>query len=127
MKRKNHLLTLIALLSAFLLLSCEAARNKNNILNEISGVWQDEANTMITISVIGEEKYVNLGSYQLTAEIKDIDLENNIIVLNLTNNTNGKEGICTIRQLWDEDEETFTITFTLDGQKTYELDFLRNL
>jgi hypothetical protein len=103
---------------------------ENIVLKNVSGVWRNVSDgNMITINLTEDEKYIKVkGSYltvKIPVSISGIDLQNHIITLNVVENGNQK--ILTLRQLFDESEEKFTLVLTLDNGVQEQLSFVRNL
>lgn len=66
--------------------------------------------------------------------IKKIDIENDIVSFYVSENGKGfkepmqENPIWSVREIWDDEEDVFTINLTTDKGKTFELDyFIREL
>lgn len=97
------------------------------ILNEISGVWRAKGESTM-MSIIYSEKKVRLliGDDAVSVTLGEVDNVNKTANMNVTLR-NGKQGIWTIRQIWDKEKTSFHLQLTLHDGTQDEFAFVRKI
>ncbi len=103
------------------------ANKENEPLEEIAGVWRAKGDGAM-VSIIYSDKKLGMliGDNAIPISVGDIDSENKIINLNVTL-SDGKLGIWTLKQVWDKDQKSFHLFFTLHDGTQDELTFVRKV
>jgi hypothetical protein len=116
MKARNlYFLFLVAVLAFGLLTS--GCSGKSNILQAISGAWQDNQDkSPVEIQLTGDSKSVTLKSKPYPVSVDKIDEMNNLVSLKVQNGGAQPE-VWTLQQIWDENGSSFKLTFNHNGEK----------
>ena len=98
------------------------------LLDDISGVWKDDNNTMVTIVVDGGQLQFLLDDQPILAKIGDIDTENQTINLLLKNVDTKQEMIWTIRKIDSKNAtDGYTLNVITHEGESYDLSFVRKI
>jgi hypothetical protein len=119
MKTKGFVFPILAMI---IFVGC----SNNNLLQEVSGVWKGSNIGLITLNLVGEKKTIEIGGKEGTVTVKDIDTENHIIPLYVTL-ANGQKVIWTLRQIRDDETNTFILLLTTHSGAQEPLSFVRKL
>lgn len=99
----------------------------SGILEETAGVWRAQGDaTMVSIIYSDKKLSMLIGDNMIPVSLGDIDNDNKTINLNVTLN-DGKPGIWTLKQIWDKDQKSFHLLFTLHDGTQDELSFVRKI
>lgn len=99
----------------------------SNLLEEISGVWRAQGDGAMVSLIYSDKKLrMLIGENAIPVSLGDMDNENKTINLNVTLN-DGKPGIWTLKQVWDKDQKSFHLSFTLHDGTQDELSFVRKI
>lgn len=118
---------LIFSLFTLTLLGCGQKAASNGILDEISGVWGIRGESGL-FSILYKDNKLGLLADDLAIPVTlgAIDDENKTVNLNVTL-PNGKPGIWTLRQVWDQDKKSFHLQFIFHDGARSELTFVRKI
>jgi len=126
--KKNVLFLLMFFLSlVFFISACDKMGSSSSILDEISGVWRAKSDGAM-VSIIYAEKKLRMliNDKPIPVSLGEIDKNNKTINLNVTTNE-GKPAVWTIRQVWDKENKSFHLVFTLHDGTQDELSFVRKI
>lgn len=133
----NYISKIIAFSLTFFFFACGSSTAiKNEILYEVSGVWSSSIEEFVVeLNFYSERnKTLNLNGDLYNISIKKIDIENDIVSFYVSENGKGfkepmqENPIWSVREIWDDEQDVFTINLTTDKGKTFELDyFIREL
>ncbi len=117
----------LSLITTVLILSISCSKSENDILEKIGGVWKlSNENTLMTIQLTSNEKTIRMGNLEIPVKVKSVDADNSIVNLIMTDK-DGIEQIWTLKQVWLEDEKSFTLLWTAHDGSQFNLEFVRNL
>lgn len=120
------LMALILLLGISTLSPAYIEETKNQTLADVSGVWRgDTDGAMITISLSGKTKVLNINGSQIPVTVQSIDQDNHIVTLGV-DLANGQQVSWALRQLFDK-EGRFTLQMTLHDGTQDSLSYVRDL
>lgn len=120
------LVALVLLLGVSTLSPAYIEETKTQTLVDVSGVWRGDADgAMITISLSGKEKLLNINGTQIPVTVQSIDLDNHVVTLGVAL-VNGQQAFWVLRQLFDK-KGRFTLQMTLHDGTQDNLSFVRNL
>lgn len=113
------------ILMTLILSAC--ANKTDSLLEDMTGVWRAK-NDGAMVSVIYADKKLRMliGDDAIATTLGDIDNENKTVNLNVTLQ-DGKAGIWTLKQVWDKDQKSFHLSFTMHDGTQDELSFVRKI
>ncbi len=119
----------VTLVLAIIVAACGDNNSSSSvgILGEISGVWRAKGDGTM-VSIIYAEKKVRLlfGDDSLPVSLGEVDNANKTANMNVMLK-NGKQGVWTIRQIWDKEKTSFHLQLTLHDGIQDELSFVRKI
>lgn len=123
MKRYMNFVVYFAI--TLLLIGC--GERTVSILDETAGVWRAQGDGAM-VSIIYSDKKLSLliNDSAIPVSLGNIDTMNKTINLKVTR-FDGKPGIWTLKQIWDEEQKTFHLSLTLDDGTQDELSFIRKI
>ena len=120
------LVALVLLLGISTLSPAYIAETKSQTLADVSGVWRgDTDGAMITISLSGKTKALNINGTQIPVAVQSIDQDNHIVTLGVSM-SNGQQVSWALRQLFGQ-EGRFTLQMTLHDGTQDTLSYVRDL
>lgn len=120
------LVALVLLFGISTLSQAYIEETKSQTLADVSGVWRGNTDgAMITISLSGKTKALNLNGTQIPVTVQSIDQDNHIVTLGV-DLANGQEVSWALRQLFDN-EGRFTLHMTLHDGTQDGLSYVRDL
>jgi hypothetical protein len=99
------------LMTGFLaiILTVAGCSSKKDILQEISGMWQDnQDNGTVEIQLAGDAKAITVEGKSYPVSVESIEKNKNIVNLKVQNGS-GKPELWAIRQIWDDNGNGFTL------------------
>lgn len=125
-KKRKIILGIIAVIFVLVLINGIGGGTGSDILADVSGVWRgDSDGAMVTIDLLSDQKTVDINGNTIPVSIKDIDHDNHIISLNIE--YGDQTVVWAIRQVWDDQGESFDLDMSLHEGTTDSLAFVRPL
>lgn len=120
------LVALVLLFGVSTLSPAYIEETKNQTLADVSGVWRaDTDGAMITVSLGGKAKLLDINGTQIPVTVQSVDLDNQVVTLGVAL-VNGQQASWALRQLFDK-EGRFTLKLTLHDGTQDSLSFVRDL
>ena len=92
-----------------IILTVAGCSSKKDILQEISGIWQDaQDNGTVEIHLAGDAKAITVMGKSYPVSVESIDKDKNKVNLKVQNGSGGPE-LWSIRQVWDDNGNGFTL------------------
>ena len=97
-------------------LTAAGCSGKNKLLNQVSGMWQNnQDHTPVDIQLVGDNKSVTIDGHPYPVSIDKVEMINYLVELKVQNGASEPES-WTIRELWDENGDSFKLSFKHSGR-----------
>lgn len=98
-------------------LALTGCSNKGDLLQQVSGQWQDNQNHRpIEINLAGDAKSMTVNGQTYPVTVEAVEMMNYVVNLKVQNGSPQPEK-WTLRQIWDENGSKFKLAFSHSGEK----------
>lgn len=109
MLKKHNLSFFLIVGFLTIILTAVGCASKKDILQEVSGIWQDDQdNGTIEIQLAGDAKVITVKGKSYPVSVASIEKDKKKVNLKVQNG-GGEPELWTIRQIWDDNGNSFTL------------------
>jgi hypothetical protein len=99
-------------------LTVSGCASKKDITQEISGIWQDNKDSgAVEIHLTGDAKTITVKGKSYPVSVESIEAGKNLVNLKVRNGS-GEPELWTIRQVWDDNGNSFKLALDQAGGNT---------